>query len=371
MLLIGCLIVWIVQFFADGLVASRMPAFGPTNTPSGIAAMVAVMPTVVYNYGFVATVPSWLNEKKPSVSVVNTMLSSVVFSTLIYIVLGVTGGMGVLFPSGSTETLLALLDNGGDQYWLISRIATFLFPICCLMTSIPVFAVIIRYNLVNTGIFPLWLANIIAVVVPWVISLIFYPANTLNALMNWSSALLFVALNMVIPLGVYIAQARKTGIDLPMGKVVNMGLEQPLLHAESDPLVPSAPLQEGTAMTDESTLYPTASITPQMAPYNVTRPASSSHSESEGLLHSTHSGHDHHGHARGKRRSQRFTSVPVLDTTCDLDAPEDGSIQDIQAWPRWVRARINAYQLAIGLWSMSAVVAVGVIASQVYSQVTS
>ncbi len=40
---------------------------------------------------------------------------------------------------------------------------------------------------------------------PWVVSLAFYPGNSLGALINWSSAILFVALNFVLPLKLYTA----------------------------------------------------------------------------------------------------------------------------------------------------------------------
>jgi hypothetical protein len=44
------------------------------------------------------------------------------------------------------------------------------------------------------------------VVFPWAIALLFYAGNLLNQLITWSSALLFVYLNLMLPLMVYVAR---------------------------------------------------------------------------------------------------------------------------------------------------------------------
>ena len=48
-----------------------------------------------------------------------------------------------------------------------------MFPIAALLSGIPVFSIIIRYNLINEGVPKLW-ANMFAVVFPWAVSLFFY-----------------------------------------------------------------------------------------------------------------------------------------------------------------------------------------------------
>jgi hypothetical protein len=65
----------------------------------------------------------------------------------------------------------------------------FVFPIANIMTSIPVFSIIIRYNLLQLhGVHvPVWVANLFAVVLPWICSLFFFPANLLTQLINWAS----------------------------------------------------------------------------------------------------------------------------------------------------------------------------------------
>lgn len=52
---------WMVQFFANGLVLERVPFVGDNQSQ--------VLGTIIFNYAFVVTVPSWVNEKRESVSI--------------------------------------------------------------------------------------------------------------------------------------------------------------------------------------------------------------------------------------------------------------------------------------------------------------
>lgn len=56
---------WVVQFFANGLVFERVPFVGDNQSQ--------VLGTIIFNYAFVVTVPSWVNEKKESVSINKTI----------------------------------------------------------------------------------------------------------------------------------------------------------------------------------------------------------------------------------------------------------------------------------------------------------
>jgi hypothetical protein len=71
-----------------------------------------------------------------------------------------------------------------------------------------VFSIILRYNLAAEGV-PLWIANLIAVVSPWLVALFFYAGNLLTPLINWSSAILFTFLNCVLPLSIYVTLKRR------------------------------------------------------------------------------------------------------------------------------------------------------------------
>jgi hypothetical protein len=201
-LLTLCVAVWVVQFFALGFSNGSLPAFAPPNT-GGAQAYSSVLPTVLFNYGYIATIPSWLNEKSPRTPVTRTLLLSVVLATTLYLLLGFFGAASMNFSSG--QDLLSLIADGDiPGMWQLSKICTFVFPVANLMSSIPVFAIIVKYNLIQTEWMRPWMASALAIGVPWLLSLVFYSGNQLTELINWSSALLFVQINMIVPLCLYL-----------------------------------------------------------------------------------------------------------------------------------------------------------------------
>jgi hypothetical protein len=90
------------------------------------------------------------------------------------------------------------------------------FPFLPCRTSIPVFSVIVRYNILQSGwkwlsgdgrlgMFP---AHFISIGVPWLLSIVFYPGDALTTVINWSSALLFVPINLLFPFFLYVRRRR-------------------------------------------------------------------------------------------------------------------------------------------------------------------
>ena len=67
LLLFCIMIAWMYEFFNRGL-DYRVPMFGPN--PSG------QIGTCVFNYAFIVTVPSWVNEKKPGISINKSIWSA-------------------------------------------------------------------------------------------------------------------------------------------------------------------------------------------------------------------------------------------------------------------------------------------------------
>ena len=64
---------------------------------------------VLFNYAFSITVPSWLTEKNPSVSVNRTIWTASTMASLIYILFGIMGAMS--FDDVSVN-MLVLLTSG-------------------------------------------------------------------------------------------------------------------------------------------------------------------------------------------------------------------------------------------------------------------
>ena len=198
-----------MQFCALGLSSTQVPTLAPTGSTWG-SSYASVLPTVLFNYGFVAAVPSWLNEKGPAVLATNSILTSIAISTALYLALGLFGAASPL-AFGGTD-FLSLLVNG-DNIWTVSKVAVYVFPAANLMTSIPIFSLLVRYNLVNAEVMSEGPANAVAVGVPWIMSLIFYSGNLLGDLINWSAALLFAAVNLVVPIVLYLSERVNTALS--------------------------------------------------------------------------------------------------------------------------------------------------------------
>ncbi|KAI8058577.1 hypothetical protein BDF22DRAFT_739993 [Syncephalis plumigaleata] len=171
---------WMVTFCQLGLKTERLPAI---TADSG-----QVVGTVLFNYAFITTVPSWINSKQPSVSTKKSIWWSIGISTVLYILLGVLD--------------INLHDN------LFIRISSYVFPIAVLITSIPVFTIVVRYNLVRGQLVGKVMANFLAGVLPWIIAIPFQTGDLLMTLMNWASLFFTSAINFILPFIMYLLYRR-------------------------------------------------------------------------------------------------------------------------------------------------------------------
>lgn len=159
---------------------------------------------------FVATIPSWLNEKSSRVPVTSVMCWANFAATAQYVVTALFSALAIA-NQGNTD-LLSLINNGGIRgIWDASTVMTFIFPLANVLTSIPVFSIIMRYNILQLhGVkVPVWVANLLAVVLPWAVAIPFYTGDNLNLVITWSSAILFVLLNLIFPLWMYLSMQKK------------------------------------------------------------------------------------------------------------------------------------------------------------------
>ena len=197
---------WFVWFVYRGpLDYGNVPAIGND--------MSQVLGTIVFNYAYVTTIPSWVNEKKPYVSINGSMWSSAALSFVLFIVLGVLGAWSYHY-SPSDDVLSKINDDpsGSPFMHLSSQVIVYLFPLVALVSGIPIFSIIVRYNLMENKICGRTWANIWGVLLPWVISVPAYTGQGLLQVINWTSLLVNGFINFVVPLLIYIfavLQARK------------------------------------------------------------------------------------------------------------------------------------------------------------------
>jgi hypothetical protein len=95
------------------------------------------------NYAFVQTVPSWVNVKRPDVSIQESIWTSTSVALVSYLCIGIFPALAYVIPSNvNFLTVLSTMN-------VASRVFGNLFSMMVLMTSIPVFLVISQLNLIQ------------------------------------------------------------------------------------------------------------------------------------------------------------------------------------------------------------------------------
>ena len=163
------------------------------NSDPRTGSLAAVVGTVLFNFGFVTTVPSWVNEKRPSVSVNRSLWLATLCCVAVFFAVGLSGaaafsdalegqatntcarrvrdpsfrcadGLMQIFSSGE---LLPARWHGSSAATFLLRSSVYLFPIVAVVSSIPVFSIVIKYNMIENG-FSRKAAVLWGVVFPWV-----------------------------------------------------------------------------------------------------------------------------------------------------------------------------------------------------------
>eukprot|EP01132_Coremiostelium_polycephalum_P003307 gene3307-4142_t len=187
---------WVIMFCIHGLDTKNMPTIG---TKSGVA---QICGNVMFNYAYITTVPSWVNEAKPSVNIKRSIWLSASASTTVFIMIGLFGALSFGAMSSSSDILSVI--NGSSEANIFSKISVYIFPFVVLASSIPVYSIIVRYNLMQNDLLPKWIANMVAVVLPWIIVIPFMTGDGLNKISNWSSLFFSSIANFIIPLLIYL-----------------------------------------------------------------------------------------------------------------------------------------------------------------------
>ncbi|KAG0016709.1 hypothetical protein BGZ81_011083, partial [Podila clonocystis] len=192
-LMILIVLQWIVTFFMHGLDTTLVPIIGPDVSQT--------FGTILFNYAFITTVPSWANAKKPSVSIHKSIGWSVTITTIIYLCVAIIGGMAFQIPDNSS---LIQAINSAPGATVLSQVTGYTFPIAALITSIPINIIVIRYNLIQSGACNMVWSNILSGVLPWLVAIPCMTGAGLTAVINWSSLFLVSTANFIIPFILYI-----------------------------------------------------------------------------------------------------------------------------------------------------------------------
>ena len=198
--------IWSGIFISQGLKPSRLPTVGSDFS--------GVLGTIVFNWTMIVSVPSWVNEKRPSVSIVRSFWVCSCFSICLFVALGVLGAMA-FDPWDPSLTILDEVYSVGSKLAVISY---YLFPVCVNLTSIPAISVMQKYNLVNSGFCSVRTANFLAVILPWLLAIPLYTGNGYQLLVNWSGIVINSYVNFIAPPVIYIVAINKFNQDLMIKK---------------------------------------------------------------------------------------------------------------------------------------------------------
>eukprot|EP00466_Bigelowiella_natans_P002079 jgi/Bigna1/142329/aug1.69_g17037 len=109
---------------------------------------------------------------------------------MVFMVPCLLGAVALDFSNG--QDLLALLTLKSTPVWV--QICTYTYPLFETLSSIPIFSIIMRYNLVENKM---------------VIALPFYAGDMVNAIVSWTGILIAGPTNLIIPALIYLAVSRK------------------------------------------------------------------------------------------------------------------------------------------------------------------
>jgi hypothetical protein len=178
---------FIVSFLQHGITVHRVSWWG--HDYSGMLGV------IVFNYGLVLAMPALLSQKKPNVSTTRLVNSSVVVTTLLYVLVGALGGMSM---SNVNINMLKPMVSGA--YGAPLQWAGWFFAFFIIGLDVPLFAVLTRYNLTSSGLCSKRTANWLVVYIPWGVSWVFYQGNAIAELLSWGGILFTSAIAFLLPL---------------------------------------------------------------------------------------------------------------------------------------------------------------------------
>jgi len=223
-----CWIFWMVATIAKASSLDTLPGVAAVNTNPQTGALGGVVGNILFNFGFVTTVPSWINEKMPNVSVNKSLWSATSICIAIYLAIGIPGA--IVFsdvlqgpvtgtcPRQVNHTnfncpndLMQTLTQGGTAPWgsspamgFLLKASVYMFPIVAVVSSIPVFSIVIKYNLVENGYTDsagfFW-----GVLFPWLIAFpLLYMPNVLAQFVNFTSLIFVSFTDFIVPFSLYV-----------------------------------------------------------------------------------------------------------------------------------------------------------------------
>jgi amino acid permease len=155
----------------------------------------SMLGVILFNFALVMAIPAWLSEKKPNVSVSKVVYGFTILSTVLYILVGLFGAMAI--PNINANALAPMV-SGAFGPGL--RVGASIFAFFIVGLDIPLFPVLTRYYLTNSGLCSPRMANLLVVYLPWATAWMFYQGSAIDELLSWGGILFTSAVAFLLPL---------------------------------------------------------------------------------------------------------------------------------------------------------------------------
>lgn len=193
------------------LVALTLQFLAYFITESGAQHIAAVGPrpwdvvgVVIFNFAFCVTVPAWLNEKETGVSAKKTIWAACMSSAVAYCLVGYLGGVAIHKASDN------VLDELTSSLAPTSvRLGGGVFAFAIIGLGVPVYCVLMRYNLRAGGLSVFW-SHILAGAGPWAVSWLLYRGHGILHVLSWSGLILNAGIDFIAPMILMVHSTSKT-----------------------------------------------------------------------------------------------------------------------------------------------------------------
>lgn len=190
-LTLACVVAWVWSLIQSAETRwEPIPMYGSDESQ--------LIGTLLYNFAYVVTIPSWCNEKKPGVSVNRSLWSASSLCVFVYTFVGLVGASTFLHEVSPAADFLACLNAHG-----LAPLSVYFFPLMAALSGVPIFCIILRQNLLEAKVCSRSTANLLAVVAPWMLALPLQTGDGLQTVINYSSLIFGSVVNFVIPFLLY------------------------------------------------------------------------------------------------------------------------------------------------------------------------
>uniref|UniRef100_A0A7S0J1K6 Amino acid transporter transmembrane domain-containing protein n=1 Tax=Calcidiscus leptoporus TaxID=127549 RepID=A0A7S0J1K6_9EUKA len=159
-----------------------------------------VLGVAVFNFTLLMTIPSWMNEKSPNVSVNHTIWGSMTAAALSFAMIGI---LGALATEKAADNMLQTLAAPGMP--TLTRLSAFLFGVVIIGFGVPVSCIVIRYNIGLGKMLSPSSATFISTVLPWLLSWTLYQGHRALDVISYTGMVVNGLVNLVFPLVLTLA----------------------------------------------------------------------------------------------------------------------------------------------------------------------